>query len=516
MAKVEFKTLARSSVVAWLAEAWRIGSRFVLTPIVLSQIGTEGYGVWTLVFSLSNYVSMVNASFGVAYVKATAECLRTGERDRLERVLGSGMVAIGGVALLGLAATWLLGDVILAAINVPPEYVAEGKVALLLVMFCLVLRMSLGCALEVLGGLQRFDLAARLSIVGSIVEFCVTLPLLYFGFGLVGMGVGYAVGQTVTILSAFGLVKRHAPGLRISPRLCSRAGLAEVFSVGGRFQLLGLVTTSVGEGVKILLSVMFGVGWVAIYDLCDKLVNLGKSLSSSVVGPLLPAFADLQAGRETARERELFVHASKALAIISCSTFAFLAVLAEPILLAWTAQDVAAAALALQVLAVGDVIMLQTGVVSANLRARGAVMLEFTCAIVATAVIVVAVIPLGHAFDFQGIIVARLLSQVVAGIWYLRAYFRESGMSEREYVSGTGLPRVVIGVGVAAGVLVGGHLLLPPWLGFLPPRWAAAVEVAVLGLPYAAVLAAMIFNWVLAPAERELLLATVRRKLGRA
>lgn len=516
MAKVEFKTLARSSVVAWLAEAWRIGSRFVLTPIVLSQIGKEGYGVWTLVFSLSNYVSMVNASFGVAYVKATAECLRTGERERLERVLGSGMVAIGGVALLGLVATWLLGDLILAAINVPAEYVGQGKIALVLVMFCLVLRMSLGCALEVLGGLQRFDLASRLSILGSIVEFCVTLPLLFFGFGLVGMGIGYAVGQTVTILMAFGLVKRHAPGLRISPWLYSRAGLREVFSVGGRFQLLGLVTTTVGEGVKILLSVMFGVGWVAIYDLCDKLVNLGKSLSSSVLGPLLPAFADLQAGGETVRERELFVHASKALAIVSCSTFAFLAVLAEPILLAWTAQDVAAAALALQILVVGDVIMLQTGVVSANLRARGAVMLEFSTAVVATVVVVVAVIPLGRAFDFQGIIVARLLSQVVAGIWYLRAYFRQAGMTGREYVRGAGLARVVAGVGVAASVLVIGHLVLPPWLVGLPPRWAAAVEIAVLGVPYAAVLGAMILKWVLAPAERELLFGIVKRKLGRA
>lgn len=516
MAKVELSTLARSSVVAWLAEAWRIGSRFVLTPLVLYQIGKDGYGVWTLVFSVSNYVGMVNASFGVAYIKATAECARTGDRERLERILGSGMLAIGGIAVFGLLATWVLGELILAAINVPPEWLHQGRIALVMVMFCLVLRMSFGCALEVLAGLQRIDLQYRLSILASVIEFCVTLPLLFMGWGLVGMGIGYSIGQVVSIALAFWLVRKHAPGLRISPFRASRAGIREVFSVGGRFQLLGIVTTSVMEGVKILMSVLLGVGWVAIYDLCDKLLTLGKSLSSSVLAPLMPAFADLQAGQERERERALFDQSSKALALVSCGTFAFLAVLAHPVLLGWTGQSVAEAAIALQVLALGEVIMLQTGVVSANLRARGMVRMEFTCAIVATTTMLVTVVPLARALDFQGIVIARLLSQAIGGVWYMLAYLRWAEVPWSSYVRSAQLPRVLAVVGTAAAVVLAGHLVLAPVLeGRLAPRWAAAVEVAVLGVLYGVLLLYGVLRWALSDSERARLLGMVQRKLGK-
>ncbi len=516
MAKVELSTLARSSVVAWLAEAWRIGSRFILTPLVLSQIGKDGYGVWTLVFSVSNYVSMVNASFGVAYIKVTAECARSGDRERLERLLGSGMMAIGGIAVIGLLVTWAVGELILAAINVPPEWLHQGRIALLMVMGCLVLRMSFGCALEVLAGLQRIDLQYRLSILASIIEFCITLPLLFLGWGLVGMGIGYMVGQLVMIALAFSLVKKHAPGLRLSPLLWSREGVREVFSVGGRFQLLGIVTTSVMEGVKILMSIMLGVGWVAIYDLCDKLLTLGKSLASSVLAPLLAAFADLQAGGEHARERALFVQASKALALVSCGTFGFLAALAHPVLLGWTGQDVADAAIALQLLAFGEVMMLQTGVVSANLRARGMVRMELTCALVATSIMLVTVWPLAQWLDFQGIVVARLLSQTIAAAWYMLAYFRWAQLPWTGYIKDAQLPRVLAVVGVAASVTLAGHLLLGPLLGrFIGARWAAVLEVCVLSVPYTLLLVGGLLRWTLSDEEKAKLGALVQRKLGK-
>ncbi|MBK8238030.1 MAG: lipopolysaccharide biosynthesis protein [Deltaproteobacteria bacterium] len=516
MAQVEFKTLARSTLVAWLAEAWRIGSRFILTPIVLAKIGKDGYGVWTLVFSLSNYVSMVNASFGVAYIKATAECMRSGDQARLERILGSGMLVIGGVAVFGLGATWVLGASILDAINVPARFIGQGRVALMLIMGCLVLRMSVGCALEVLAGLQRIDLTYKLYIVASFVEFFVTLPLLFLGFDIVGMGVGYAVGQVVCIAVAWISLRRMAPQLRLSPLAWTKDGVREVFSLGGRFQVLGIVTTSVMEGVKILLSVLLGVGWVAIYDLCDKLLTLGKSLSSSVLAPLLAAFADLQAGGEGERERGLFVQASKALAVVSSGTFAFLAVLGGPVLLAWTNQDVAEAALALQLLAVGEVLMLQTGVISANLRAQGKVMLELATAMIATAIVLVSVVPLARAFDFDGIVVSRLAGQAIAALWYMRAFFRFANLSERSYVEGARIGPVVAVVAIAAALVFAGHLLLAPLLvGVMPPRWAAALEVAVLAVPYAVVLVGGSWRFVVAADERDQLRAIVMRKLGK-
>jgi O-antigen/teichoic acid export membrane protein len=516
MASVSLRTLARSSFVAWLAEAWRIGSRFVLTPIVLSQIGKEGYGVWTLVFSVSSYVSMVNASFGVAYVRATAECLRLGERDRLERTLGSGMLALGAFAMLGVLGVLMFGQEILQSINVPQQFWGAGTVALTLVMVSLVLRMSFGCSLEILAGMHRMDIMQRLMIIGSILEFCTTMLLLWLGYGLVGMAVGFLLGQVAAILLARVYVARLAPELRVSPLLCSRAGFREVFSLGGRFQLLGILNTSVMEGTKIALSVVLGVQWVTFYDLSDKLLNLGKAMSSSVLAPLMPAFTDLQTGNESQKERTLFVQASRALALISCSILGFLAVESHSILTAWTNHDMREAAIALQILAGGEALMLQTGVVTANLRARGMVRFELTCAIVCMVVLLGLAVPLTRMFGFYGLIVARLTSLVIGAIWYMRVYFRFANIGTGEYVRGVQFGSILLAVAMASVVVVAGGGIVRDLLSGMTTRWAAAIEVAIMGVFYAGIIGTVALRWLLKPNERTALRNAFKAKLSEA
>ena len=91
-------------------------------------------------------------------------------RDYDAIVIGSGMTAVGGVAVLGLGAAWIIGEPILRWSEVPPELVADTAIALLVVLAVLVLRMTVGCTLEILGGLQRLDLTQRLNAISVLVE----------------------------------------------------------------------------------------------------------------------------------------------------------------------------------------------------------------------------------------------------------------------------------------------------------------------------------------------------------
>ena len=70
-------------------------------------------------------------------------------------------------------------------------------------------------------------------------------------------------------------------------------------------------------------------GKIAVYELADKLVELGKTASEAVIAPLMPAFASLRAGGEALRERMLFLQGSKADVLLGGTSFAFLALFAE-------------------------------------------------------------------------------------------------------------------------------------------------------------------------------------------
>jgi O-antigen/teichoic acid export membrane protein len=511
MTAIDIKTLGRSSLTTAFVQLWRIASRLVLTPIILAKLGWAGYGAWALVFSLSAYVQMTNASFGLAYTKFTAEYVRQRRFDELTHVIGSGMTAVGSIALVGLCAAWVFGEPILRWLEVPPELLADTAVALVVVLAVLVLRMTVGCTLEILGGLQRLDLTQRLNALSVLVEFVVTVPLLLWGpgrlGGLLGLAIGHAAGQVVINVAAYSMVRARLPEVRITPLAISRQGLREVMSVGGRFQLLWAVNTIVMQGVKFLIAKLVGVEAVAVYDLADKLMALGKTASEAVIAPLMPAFASLRAGGERARERILFLKGSKADALMGGASFAFLALLAPAILLLWTGapgEQIDRAAWTMRVLAVSEASLLLTSVVSSSLRAQGRVRLELSWAMVTVGIMVALLVPLAPLWGYEGMIAARLVGQLLGTAWYLRAYFGFAEMSWGEYLRGTGIPKLAVILATITGLLWAAHELLPP---LVPPgvggRLAAAVEVVVWGVPYVALLGVAVWRIYLDADDRQ-------------
>ncbi|MEX1366688.1 MAG: oligosaccharide flippase family protein [Nannocystaceae bacterium] len=504
MTAINIKTLGRSSLTGGVAQLWRILSRLILTPIIIGQIGMEGYGVWTLVFSVAAYVEMTNVSLGLAYTKFTAECVRQRRYDELTHIIGSGMTMVGSVAVVGMLAAWLFGESLLDALNVPQELVSDGAIALLIVTGMLLLRMTVGCSLEILAGLQRIDLTFRLYVLASIVDFAVAVPLLLRGWGLVGLAVAHAVGQITINIAAYSMVRQRLPLVRLSPRYVSREGIRKIVSVGGRFQLLSVVNTVVMQGAKMFISWLVGVEWVGLYELADKLIKLGRTASEAVIAPLLPAFASLQAGGDRIRERLLFLKGSKANVLLGAISFTFLAIFASPILLLWTGKTVAEAAWTLQVLAPSEIALLLTAIVSSSLRAQGRVRLEFTWALLASGLFLLVMIPLGTTFGYEGLIISRVIAQLLSAIWYLRAFFRFAGLSWSDYLRGTKIPRLVGIMGGIAAVLLGAHALLPsispPGLS---PRWQAAIEVSVWSVPYLAMVGISVWKAYLDDEDRE-------------
>ncbi len=515
MARVSLENFSRSFIFGALAEVWRVGSRFVVTPIVLAVIGPYGYGVWTLLFSLAAYVSIANVGFGVAYTKFTAECVRAQDYQRLRGIIGAGIAGVGALAFGGLLIAWLAGAAILRALNVPEERVADGRIAMMIVMTVLVARLTVGCSLEVLAGLQRVDLSHRLTILSSFVEFAITLPLLLLGHGLIGMAIGYAVGQLSCFSLGFRWVKREDPQISISPLYATRAGLREVMNIGGRMQGLAFVHVAIAEGVKVLLAVMIDPRATALYELADKLVTLCRTPTAAVVGPMMAAFADLQAGGEDARKRDLLQRGWKAVAIVSFAVSMFLGVTAGPALLVWTGQAFPIAAWAVQMMVLGSVFAQQTAVHSASLRASGKVRLEFLFAVVSSGIAVVLLIVLVRYSPFEAVVWSRVIAQILGASWYLGAFLRQEGISVRTWWRAAGFgPVLLVVAGAGAVTLLGSSLLGIPALP-VTPRWGALLNVAVWGIPYAAILGVGLWRYALDSEERTQLGALLRRRLQR-
>lgn len=513
MAEVSFRTLSRNSIYAAVVEFWRVGSRFILTPIVIGKLGLTGYGTWTLIFSICGYADVLNTSFANAYSKYTAEFDRKRDYESLSQIISSGVAMMGALGLLGWTLVFWIREPILAFVRVPESLFADAVTALPMIAGMMAVRLSFGCFFQVLAGLQRLDLQHKLNILASVVEFVVTIVLLMLGYGLTALVIGHISGQLLAIVLAVVICRIQCPSLRCSPTRISRFGLKKMVSLGGRFQLLAVLGWAITDGLKLLIGRLCSVPVVAQYDLAEKLLSLAKSLSSSIIAPLMPAFANLHAGQDHEKRFSLYMSGSKIVALTAMASLTALVVFAEPVLIMWTGRECPEAAWTIRLMALGQFLWLMTGVGTASLRGSGTVRLEITNAILRTIIAVAAMFPLYDFLGYPGIVLSVLLSRSLSALWFLNAFARFERLDFRSYSKGILLTSLLVG---GAGVVLG-LVMLPvaeAWSPDMAPRWRALFQVLVWGTSFGGFLSAVLWCTLFSRTERGYLLAKIQSSVG--
>ncbi|MEW5925319.1 MAG: oligosaccharide flippase family protein, partial [Candidatus Zixiibacteriota bacterium] len=102
------------------------------TPYLISMLGKEQYGLWTLVFSLLAYIRLADAGMQQSLVRFISKSYATKEWEKLNQVISSSAYLYTYVA----SATFLAGFVIalffVQHLKIPPESVMTAKIVLLI------------------------------------------------------------------------------------------------------------------------------------------------------------------------------------------------------------------------------------------------------------------------------------------------------------------------------------------------------------------------------------------------
>jgi O-antigen/teichoic acid export membrane protein len=509
MARVTTKGLARSSGFGLGAELWRILSRLFLTPLIITKLGLAGYGTWTVLFSITAQLGIVNASFGVAYAKLTAEYDSRGDYKTLTSILSSGMVLVLSFAVVALTTIWFARVPLLDLVKVPEESIDDAATALMIVTSVVLIQLSAGSVTRALEGLQRLDLVYALRILASFIDFCVTMTLLIMGYGLKGLAIGFAVGQLTALVFARYFCHRVEPRIGITPFRPSREGFSKIARLGGKFQLLAVMGTLINQGGKLVVSALLGVSMLAIFEIADKLIKLGGTVGRSIVGPLLPAFANLHAqGGYAQRMRDLYTQASRVLAVTTALCFTFLVVFADDVIVLWTGDPYPLSAWTLRVFTVAAFFQTLTGVGTASLRARGMIRLELSTVVLAAFIVFGSMWPLSQKFGYHGVVIAFLLGGLIGPPWFLSWYHKFEGFSGWLYTKTVILrPLLALAPSVFICWLLSHYVGLPVVHSNL--RVQALIELLVWGSLFAIMASGAAWFFVLEPDERAALIRRV-------
>ena len=185
--------LIRNTFFNFVGRSWAMLVTLFLTPYIVSKLGMQRFGVWSLIFVITSYFSLLDLGLGASFVKYIAEHYARKDYEAINQVFNSGLALYLILFLIIVAAGFILRDPILCLFKIPPELFADAQFVLLVAVAIYSLSNVFGTFQAVITGLQRMDVTNLISLGVSVPRILGTVLLLEMGYGLRGLIVNEAL-----------------------------------------------------------------------------------------------------------------------------------------------------------------------------------------------------------------------------------------------------------------------------------------------------------------------------------
>lgn len=277
----------------------------LLTPYLFRELGTAGFGTWSVMFTLATVFSLLELGFATGVTKYVAELRARGDREQLQLTLGTAVTLLAALGTLafGLSATAAVLFDGLADESLREAF-RDGMLLLGAIMPLRFAGTAYATALIGYGRYDRFNVGQGVLAVGFPVAAVVVTEL---GGGIVGLAAAYA--GALAAESALGalLLRRTDPGLSLRPRLGTRVVRRRLSSFGS-FTLLAESMVFVGARMDtVLIAAILSAAAAAPFAAALKLQSGLQALALPFINLLMPMVSELWARGERPEARRRVV-----------------------------------------------------------------------------------------------------------------------------------------------------------------------------------------------------------------
>lgn len=339
----------------------------VFIPYVLRQLGSEAFGVLTLIWALIGYFSLFDLGVGRALTYEMSKLRAANASAEISPTLKAGLLLTAAAGMLGMLvmlvlAPWLAQNWLKISLPWQPDAQLAFQIAAAGVV-ATTITSGLRGALE---GLERF---AESNLSKIFLGFCMfILPALsvWLHGPTLWIIASYLVGARVIVMLGIALLLRiHlvASGAHLASRY-----IKPLLSYGVWVTVTGVVGPLMIYGDRFFVSATVGAAQLPLYAIPQEGLQKLLLIPAALCGALLPQLAALQ----SSDIKNVYRRNYKRVAIIMLGMCALAAAFSYPILAIWLSPEFAKKALPIAlILVIGIWLNAMAQVPYTLLHARG-------------------------------------------------------------------------------------------------------------------------------------------------
>ena len=306
--------LARNSVFNLIGQGIPLLVALFAIPLLIHGLGTDRFGVLTLVWMVIGYFSLFDLGLGRALTQLVAKKLGAGEEAQVPPLVWTALVLMFVLGLLGVLVVSAISPwLVYSVLKIPEPLQAETLNAFYLLAASIPIVIVTAGLAGILSALQRFGILNAIRIPMGIYIFLAPLLILPFSQSLFLVTAVLVIGRLVACGAYLAACLSTMPVLRSGFAL-RRAAIKPLFHFGAWMTVTNVIGPLMVYLDRFVIGAIVSVAAVAYYATPYEMVTKLWIIPSAIVAVLFPAFAASYA-RDRDRTTLLFARGIKYVAL---------------------------------------------------------------------------------------------------------------------------------------------------------------------------------------------------------
>ena len=283
--------LTRNTALNLIGQGTPLLAAIFAIPLLIRGMGTDRFGVLTLVWMVIGYFSLFDLGLGRALTKLVAEKLGAGQEDEIPILVWTSLFLMLLAGLLGAVAVGLLSPwLVQSVLKIPIAIQNETLHAFYVLALSIPVVISTAGLRGLLEAHQRFDLCNAVRIPMGIFTFLGPLLVLPFSQSLLPIVAVLVMGRLIALLVHLLLCFSVMPSLRRGIALC-KAVVGPLLRFGSWMTVTNIISPLMVYLDRFLIGAFISMTAVAYYATPYEVVTKLWLIPGALVSVLFPAFS---------------------------------------------------------------------------------------------------------------------------------------------------------------------------------------------------------------------------------
>ena len=291
------------AILSYVVIALNMVVGLAYTPFLIRSLGQSEYGLYSIVYTVISYLTVMDMGFGNSIIIYTARYINQGDKEKQDKLHGMFFLIY---CVIGVIAT-LIGIILFFNVDtlfgnsMTLEELSKARIMMLILTFNLAITFPLSIFGNIITAHEKFIINKLLKILQIILQPMMMIPLLLLGYKAIAMVVVVTLANVICLLLNTIICIKNLD-VRLKFKGFDFSLLKEIFAYSFFIFLNSIIDKANWSLGQFLLGSLVGTAATAVFAVSTQLNNMYMNFSTAISGVMLPKVTKMEDSKASNKE----------------------------------------------------------------------------------------------------------------------------------------------------------------------------------------------------------------------